>query len=47
MYGGDFVAAIQRGMVHATQFHPEKSGAVGLKLLVRVFGLARPGYVPL
>ena len=34
-YGGEFVAAVRRGAVHATQFHPEKSSAVGLALLDR------------
>jgi imidazole glycerol-phosphate synthase subunit HisH len=28
-----FVAAIERGAVFATQFHPEKSGAIGAKIL--------------
>jgi glutamine amidotransferase len=32
-YGGSVVAAIQRGPLWATQFHPEKSGATGLALL--------------
>ena len=32
-YGGPVVAAVQRGSLWATQFHPEKSGAVGLRLL--------------
>ena len=32
-YGGPFVAALQRGDVCGTQFHPEKSGAAGLDLL--------------
>jgi glutamine amidotransferase len=32
-YGGDFCAAIWRENLFATQFHPEKSQAVGLKLL--------------
>jgi len=32
-YGGAFTAAVQRGRMFATQFHPEKSQAVGLKLL--------------
>lgn len=32
-HGGEFVAAIQRGNLYATQFHPEKSQQVGLQLL--------------
>jgi glutamine amidotransferase len=32
-YGGPVVAAVQRGPLWATQFHPEKSGAAGLQLL--------------
>ena len=32
-YGGDVVALVADGNVAATQFHPEKSGANGLRLL--------------
>lgn len=32
-YGGDFCCAVERDNVAATQFHPEKSGAVGLQIL--------------
>ena len=32
-YGGDVVAMVERGPLWATQFHPEKSSAVGLQLL--------------
>jgi glutamine amidotransferase len=32
-YGGDFCCAIERGNVAAVQFHPEKSGAIGLRIL--------------
>jgi glutamine amidotransferase len=32
-HGGPFCAALQRGNVFATQFHPEKSGEVGLRML--------------
>ncbi|MPZ25846.1 MAG: imidazole glycerol phosphate synthase subunit HisH [Micromonosporaceae bacterium] len=32
-HGGPFVAAVERGALSATQFHPEKSGASGATLL--------------
>ena len=32
-YGRRFAAAIERGSLWATQFHPEKSGDVGLRLM--------------
>lgn len=32
-YGGPFVAAVENGPLMATQFHPEKSGQAGIKLL--------------
>jgi glutamine amidotransferase len=32
-YGGPFCSCVRRGNVFATQFHPEKSQKVGLKLL--------------
>ncbi len=32
-YGCRFVSAVQRGRLVATQFHPEKSGSVGLAIL--------------
>ncbi|MGI8685930.1 MAG: imidazole glycerol phosphate synthase subunit HisH [Acidimicrobiales bacterium] len=32
-YGGPVVAAVERGPLWATQFHPEKSGPVGARVL--------------
>ena len=32
-YGGDVVASLSQNNLFATQFHPEKSGIAGLKIL--------------
>ena len=32
-YGGEFVSSVCRGNLMATQFHPEKSQRVGMKIL--------------
>ena len=32
-YGAELTAAVQNGSVFGCQFHPEKSGPVGLKIL--------------
>ena len=39
-YGVDFVSSVWRDNVFATQFHPEKSQRVGLKILENFVGLA-------
>jgi imidazole glycerol-phosphate synthase subunit HisH len=42
-YGGPVVAAVARGSLWATQFHPEKSGPVGMQLLANFVGVCAPG----
>lgn len=37
-YGTTYCSAIERGALSATQFHPEKSGDAGIKLLRNVVG---------
>jgi len=39
-YGEPFCCAVQRDNVHATQFHPEKSGAIGLQILRNFVSMA-------
>jgi glutamine amidotransferase len=41
-YGAAVVAAVDRGALWATQFHPEKSGPVGLRLLANFVARCRP-----
>jgi imidazole glycerol-phosphate synthase subunit HisH len=40
-YGRRFPAAVERGNLWATQFHPEKSGAPGLRLLANFVALCK------
>lgn len=37
-YGENFLAAVELGLVTATQFHPEKSGAAGARLIANWVG---------
>ena len=37
-HGGEFVAAVESGVISATQFHPEKSGDAGANLLQNWLG---------
>ncbi len=42
VYGSEFVSAVERGAVFGVQFHPEKSGEHGLRLLAGFVALCRP-----
>ena len=40
-YGVTFPSVISDGQIFATQFHPEKSGEVGLKMLENFVGFIK------
>jgi len=40
-HGGRFLAAVENGPLSATQFHPEKSGEAGIRLLANWLGTLR------
>ena len=40
-YGGEFASIVERGNVYGTQFHPEKSGEAGARLLANFAGLVK------
>ena len=41
-HGSPFLAAVENGPLSATQFHPEKSGAAGIRLLSNWISTLRP-----
>ena len=43
IHGASFVSAVARGNVLGVQFHPERSGTDGLRLLANVVELVRSG----
>ncbi|MFH1155295.1 MAG: imidazole glycerol phosphate synthase subunit HisF [Pseudomonadota bacterium] len=45
-YGTTFASAVQKGNVRGTQFHPEKSGASGLKILENFLADSAPAVIP-
>ena len=45
-YGYEFVSAVQKGNLIATQFHPEKSGQAGLKILKNFLEAPLPAVRP-
>jgi len=45
-YGYEFVSAIQKGTMVATQFHPEKSGRAGLQVLENFLAAGREAIRP-
>ena len=44
-HGAPFLAAVENGPLSATQFHPEKSGEAGIRLLSNWIGALRPSTV--
>lgn len=45
-YGYEFVSSIQKGNIVATQFHPEKSGKAGLRILENFLDTTREEIIP-
>jgi len=40
-YGFDLTASVQKGRIYGTQFHPEKSGKAGLKVLRNFYDICK------
>ncbi len=40
-YGFDLTASVQKGRIYGTQFHPEKSGKAGLKVLHNFYDICK------
>lgn len=40
-YGFDLTASVQKGKIYGTQFHPEKSGKAGLKVLHNFYDICK------
>jgi glutamine amidotransferase len=40
-YGFDLTASVQKGKIYGTQFHPEKSGKTGLKVLQNFYDICK------
>lgn len=44
-YGSDFIASVNAGNVYATQFHPEKSGLLGLDIIDSFLSTSEEGRI--
>ena len=42
-YGFELAAAVQKGNIYGVQFHPEKSGRTGLKVLANFYDICKSG----
>ena len=42
-YGFELTASVQKGNIYGAQFHPEKSGKNGLKVLENFYGICKKG----
>jgi imidazoleglycerol phosphate synthase glutamine amidotransferase subunit HisH len=42
-YGFELAASVQKANIYGTQFHPEKSGKAGLKVLQNFYDICKRG----